>query len=103
MNKDLRNILSKVKKLIESKRDSTIYVKLGSKIDINNRCLNLTEYISFLRECNGGRFGIVDLWSYGELPNKQFRIGKYKDSWLEIGQILYEPLLINKKVGKLGY
>ena len=51
---------------------------------------------AFLKLCNGGSFGDIILWSVEELLENQYRVPSEQPSWYEIGQLLYEPLFLNK-------
>ena len=51
---------------------------------------------SFLKFCNGGSFGDIILWSVEELLENQYRIPAEQPSWYEIGQLLYEPIFLDK-------
>ena len=53
-------------------------------------------YSTFLRLCNGGSFGDIILWSVEELLDNQYRVPSEQPSWCEIGQLLYEPLFLDK-------
>ncbi|WP_298824301.1 hypothetical protein [uncultured Capnocytophaga sp.] len=53
-------------------------------------------YSAFLRLCNGGSFGDIILWSVEELLDNQYRVPSEQPSWCEIGQLLYEPLFLDK-------
>ena len=55
-----------------------------------------TAYSAFLRLCNGGSFGDIVLWSVEELLDNQYRVPSEQPSWCEIGQLLYEPLFLDK-------
>ena len=50
----------------------------------------------FLKLCNGGSFGDIILWSTEELLDNQYRVPVDQSSWYEIGQLLYEPLFLDK-------
>ena len=50
----------------------------------------------FLKLCNGGSFGDIILWSTEELLDNQYRVPANQSSWCEIGQLLYEPLFLDK-------
>ena len=50
----------------------------------------------FLKLCNGGSFGDIILWNTEELPDNQYRVPQDQLSWYEIGQLLYEPLFLDK-------
>ena len=51
---------------------------------------------TFLKLCNGGSFGDIILWSAEELLENQYRVPSEQPSWYEIGQLLYEPLFLDK-------
>jgi hypothetical protein len=51
---------------------------------------------AFLKLCNGGTFGDIILWSAEELLENQYRVPSEQPSWYEIGQLLYEPLFLDK-------
>lgn len=53
-------------------------------------------YSAFLKLCNGGTFGDIILWSVEELLENQYRVPSEQPSWYEIGQLLYEPLFLDK-------
>ena len=53
-------------------------------------------HCSFLKLCNGGTFGDIILWSAEELLENQYHIPAEQPSWYEIGQLLYEPLFLDK-------
>ena len=61
----------------------------------------VSQYIApvhstFLKLCNGGSFGDIILWSAEELLENQYRVPSEQPSWYEIGQLLYEPLFLDK-------
>ena len=61
----------------------------------------VSQYIApvhsaFLKFCNGGSFGDIILWSVEELLENQYRIPAEQPSWYEIGQLLYEPIFLDK-------
>ena len=85
---------------------SIVYGELSKgNSSIINENEKLNEYFEFLKHCDGARFGGIDLWSYEELPSNQYRCADLckGEQLLEIGQILYEPLVINKINGEVGY
>ena len=51
---------------------------------------------AFLKLCNGGTFGDIILWSVEELLEKQYSVPAEPPSWYELGQLLYEPLFLDK-------
>ena len=61
----------------------------------------VSQYIApvhsaFLKLCNGGSFGGIILWSAEELLENQYRVPAEQPSWYEIGQLLYEPIFLDK-------
>ena len=61
----------------------------------------VSQYIApvhsaFLKFCNGGSFGDIILWSVEVLLENQYRIPAEQPSWYEIGQLLYEPIFLDK-------
>ena len=101
MNDKLKEIIHTVK--LELSKDPSFIVigKLsdGSEnlgVTENN---NIQQYNDFLRECNGARCGSIDFWSVELLLKNQYRVLDIpggENEWLCIGQILYEPLVLNK-------
>ena len=53
-------------------------------------------HCAFLNLCNGGSFGDIILWSTEELLDNQYRVPAEQPSWYEIGQLLYEPLFLDR-------
>ena len=58
--------------------------------------LRAPAHCAFLKLCNGGSFGDIILWSTEELLDNQYRVPANQSSWYEIGQLLYEPLFLDK-------
>ncbi|OFN27850.1 hypothetical protein ACMYUL_05555 [Neisseria sp. CP9] len=55
------------------------------------------EHQDFLKICNGGAFGDIVLWSTDEILDNQFRVPSiFKDKAYEIGQVLYEPVFLDR-------
>ena len=55
------------------------------------------EHKQFLLLCNGGSFGDIELWSTEEILDRQYRVPKnLQDYTYEIGQVLYEPIFLNR-------
>ncbi|MGM7637651.1 hypothetical protein [Bacillus sp. Hm123] len=103
MNELLKSIVEKVKEDLISEPDSIIYGELndGNK-NINSDDNHLKEHYDFLRICDGARCGAIDLWSYDELSLHQSRVSNFlggTEKWVEVGQVLYEPLVIEKESG----
>lgn len=56
-----------------------------------------------LVECDGGRFGAIDLWSTDELPaNSGIHLDvSNPENFVPVGQILYEPIAAQRSTGDL--
>jgi hypothetical protein len=103
MNKELSILLKELRLELKDEPTSMIYADMskGNKSILDDYG-NVQLYFDFLKECDGARFGAVDLWSFSELSEHQFRIIELvgeTENWLEIGQVLYEPLVIEKSTG----
>ncbi|MFC3885513.1 hypothetical protein ACFOU2_19365 [Bacillus songklensis] len=75
MNSKLKLILGKVKEQIKEAPQSILYGDFNDgapAMKKDNPALN--EYMDFLSECNGARFGAIDFWSFDELPSHQYRV-----------------------------
>ncbi|POZ55840.1 hypothetical protein MKY08_13610 [Lysinibacillus sp. FSL M8-0337] len=106
MNKDIKTIIDCLKDGLKRDPSSIVFGKLNEGIGEMNEAtiLKLGKYYDFLRLTNGARCGDIDLWGYSELEKNQYVLSDLQDekeSWLSIGQILYEPLLINRLDGNV--
>ena len=106
MNDKLKGIIKLIKTELEKEPAAIIIGNLADGIQskVFSDDLNIGEYYEFLRECNGARCGAIDLWSFEELLKNQYRVSEIpggKDNWVCIGQILYEPTVINKADGNV--
>ncbi|MFJ5789242.1 hypothetical protein ACIP9G_04080 [Lysinibacillus sp. NPDC093197] len=106
MYEEIEKIIDCLKEGLKEDLTSIVFGKLnygiGEMSEINT--LKLGEYYNLLRLTNGARCDDIDLWSYSELEKNQFvlsNIQDEKESWLSIGQILYEPLIINRFNGNV--
>ncbi|ANY67523.1 hypothetical protein BBD42_14350 [Paenibacillus sp. BIHB 4019] len=105
MDEKLLSIIRKLRGNLLDEPESIIYAEINegnTKIITDNDYLK--EYYDFLREADGARCGMFDLWSFGELSKHQFRISDFsgaEEKWIEIGQVLYEPVVINKESGQV--
>ncbi len=101
MNTELKNLLKKIKQELCDDPSSIIYAEiedvLSEDVDIS---LYTKLYRDFLQECNGARFGAIDIWGKDDFLQNQYRVMNIaggNEEWICIGQVLYEPLVINKK------
>lgn len=99
MDKNVIDKLRYVKMKLMEYEDSILFANFNEGKD-NKKIfdeLNLSEYQEFIKFSNGARFGSVDLWSLDDIPRNQFYISEYSNIWTCVGQILYEPIVIDKK------
>lgn len=107
MNKNLKDIICRLKISLKEDPNGIIVGELNegiSGIQFEFNSVHLTQYISFLEKTNGARCGAIDFWTYEELPDNQFRVSEFPEfinRWLEIGQVVYKPLFIDKFSGSL--
>lgn len=105
MHEKIVETIEIIRKRLLSDPSSIIYTKMGNtnnKISYSNQ--NISNYYEFLKVCDGARFGGIDLWSKEELESNQYRtigLDSNGEKWMEIGQILYEPLVINIDDGSM--
>jgi len=107
MNEEITKIIDCLKEGLKEDPSSIVYGKLNdgiTGIDEEAGSLQIGKYYDLLRITNGARCGDIDLWSYGELERNQYVLSDMQDeeeSWLSIGQILYEPLIMNRFDGNV--
>jgi len=106
MNNDLKDIIDTIRKDLKHEPNAPIIGKMSDgnfKIH-NDDNLNLKEYYDFLRECDGARCGSIDFVAFDGLPEIKYRVTDFpggNNIWICIGQILYEPIAINKTNGNV--
>ncbi|MFD0590086.1 hypothetical protein ACFQZE_19065 [Paenibacillus sp. GCM10027627] len=105
MNGQLKIIMGKIKEELAVLSDSIIYGELNDgNTGIKSDKETFKQYYEFLTESDGARFGAIDLWSFDGLSSHQFRLSEFfggTERWLEVGQVLYEPLVIEKNSGQV--
>ena len=79
---------------------------VSGKLCPGDSSVSLPSQFRALEEClhclNGGRIGVIDLWSAEDLPSNQFYLehaGLASDRYLVFGQLLYEPLIVDAESG----
>ncbi|ANF95592.1 hypothetical protein [Paenibacillus bovis] len=97
----LEEILKKIKNELLTSENNIIIGKMNNGVELNvASMMEVDTYSIFLEKSDGARFGSIDLWSYSELKENQFRVSELEgrhEKWIKIGQILYEPLLLCKE------
>ena len=71
-----------------------------------NPSSGVKKWDEFLAIMNGGRQGAFDIWSNEELPDNQFYANTMpggRNRWLVIGQLLYEPIGLNRATAEIRY
>ncbi|WP_377887534.1 hypothetical protein [Alkalihalobacillus sp. R86527] len=97
----LKLSIEKVMNELLADPDSIIYGELNRGIEksVENNITPI-DYYYFLKLSDGARCGAIDIWSYEELPSHQFRVSDFSgghEKWIEVGQVLFEPLVIHKE------
>jgi hypothetical protein len=99
MNTELHQTITLIKKELDKTHASIIFAQLKSGIKLGAAEIEkLGVYSEFLDITNGARFGAIDLWSYDDLTRNQFVLHdrqNSKESLISIGQILYEPIILD--------
>lgn len=99
MNDILSQRIKKFREILVNQPDGFVAgdIPKGKQINFEDTMEKWEPYFSFLREADGGRFGIIDIWSYEEYPEKQYCVvglpGEI-DRWLVIGQLTYDILAL---------
>lgn len=96
MNNKLRTKIEKVYVELQQEPCAPIIGKLNEGIYSINKSIPKV-YSDFLKVCNGGRCGAIDLWSNELILNNQYRVTELvggNENWFCIGQVLYEPLVV---------
>lgn len=106
MNDEIKKIIDCLKEGLKEDSSNIVFGKLNDGIVAVNEVnsLKIGKYSDLLKGTNGARCGDIDLWSYSELERNQYVLSDIQDekeSWLSIGQILYEPLIINRFDGNV--
>lgn len=98
MDKKLRETIEKVKSELSKDASSVIIGKVNDGLSPMTNKITIQPYHDFLEICNGARCGMIDLWSYADIEKNQYRVTELaggSEKWICIGQILYEPLVLN--------
>ncbi|OBY78144.1 hypothetical protein BBG47_18000 [Paenibacillus sp. KS1] len=107
MNEDIKKIIDCLKEGLQEAPSTIIFGKLNdgfTGIHEEADSLKLGKYYDLLKITNGARCGDIDFWSYSEFESRQYVLSDIQDdkeSWLAIGQILYEPLIMNRFDGNV--
>ena len=121
---DISQKIERYRNALSTLEDSICFADLSvgasekSDFTLNSMSLNL-QHIQWLKICDGGRFGVIDLWSSTDLPTQQFYLepallqayakddenlqayfAQYAlNDFYVFGQVLCEPMLINYHTG----
>lgn len=106
MNEETKKIIDCLKEGLQEDPSTIVFGKLNDGITGIHEAdsLQIGKYYDLLKITNGARCGDIDLWSYSELESHQYVLSDIQDdkeSWLAIGQILYEPLIMNRFDGNV--
>ena len=107
MNTLIKNKIEKAKEILDLDPNAPIIGEMvNSTISTESlkKYSQWSEYCEFLQLVNGARCGSIDLWSLDELESNQYMVEHLANdcsSWICVGQILYEPLLLQKGTNQL--
>ena len=96
MNSVVLRLINIIKYELEKDSTKTVIGKINPGTDDVN--LIVSCYADFLRVCNGIRCGCIDLFGTNCILNNQYNVDYIeggKKKWFCIGQVLYQPLVIN--------
>ncbi|MCM3700712.1 hypothetical protein [Paenibacillus macerans] len=104
---NIKKYIHRIKEQLANNPDSILIGQINEgnpRPDIEDKHKVLVEYLEFLHECDGVSLGEIDIFPSHELPRNQFYVESLKggtETWLFIGLVLYEPIVINKTDGKV--
>ena len=102
MDSKTQALIAKVSNTLDADPASIVAGEL--RTGVSNPSSGVAEWDSFLSDVNGGRFGSFDIWSVEELQMNQVFASAMpggEDHWLVIGQMIYEPIGVNRKSGEI--
>lgn len=97
---ELNPIIDKLRTELLKSPEHIVIGKISDAATLEKRAtFEAGDYREVLNRFDGARCGAIDLWSSADLPQHQFRVSRVEggpNTWLEIGQVLYKPLLLNR-------
>lgn len=95
MNDDLKNRIHDLRQILNSLPDGPVYGSIPPGIPNPN---SGSEFWNcFLKTCDGGRYGSVDLFANKNLAMNQFHLESTPEAGtIVVGQILYQPLFLDE-------
>jgi len=104
LNDNLIKIINLARQKLKENSQSIMFGDLANGVELIHDNFNCPIYCEFLKVCNGASCGDIDFWSTKYLMKNQFYLVNMRggqDTWLCIGQVLYEPLMLNKQDEKV--
>ncbi|MDO5106145.1 hypothetical protein [Capnocytophaga sp.] len=101
----MKNLILHYKNQLEALEDGILIGEIpdgATRFSAEADKLLTEEHKNFLKICDGGCFGDVVLWSSTEILDSQERV-PYNTKMYEIGQILYEPVFMDKSTGNVHF
>jgi len=98
--------MASARKKLEENLDSILFAKISEPYGGIMKEADLPVYHEFLGICDGARFLDVDFFGFRDVQRSRLLtpdINGGEALWLYVGQILYEPLLINRQDLKLYF
>jgi hypothetical protein len=102
MDSAAKEIVAKVRKALDAAPASIVAGELRNGLP--EASCGVAEWDLFLSNINGGRFGAFDIWSLEELDMNQVFASVMpggQHDWLVIGQMIYEPIGLNRASGEV--
>lgn len=101
MNQSIQNKLAKLRNFCASDKASITYVRVKNGANATSPPFpGAVQYFEFLKETDGARFGIIDLFGSTLLPEKQSERTQFDPQQAYcVGQVLYEPLFVGSHSG----
>ncbi|WP_145045845.1 hypothetical protein [Paenibacillus xylanexedens] len=108
MNAIIRQKLNRIKDKLTVMPDSILVGSIGESLsdaqEVAGEIEMYTQYIDFIRDFNGATLGEIEIFPLEEAERNQFYVDHLiggRTNWRFIGNILYEPLVINKNDGNV--
>lgn len=99
MDEALKSRLERIRSILRNDPDTIVAGDLRDPAT-DSLAAVWAPYAALLRIADGGRLGVVDLWSAAELLDNAWvaeHLPGGPEKWLAIGQLLYEPIGMNRE------